>query len=482
MTKVTFLEPPAVTPRNPERFAGCTYEVYHFPDLGNLYPFTMLHEKGVTVDYFDAALLGDDEAAYTARLRREPAEYYVLHCPVLAKPTDLYWLQKIRAMQPEAWILLHGPEATRVPAEYIGKDPKIVVFRGEIERSLLDFVLGDMPEPPYGISRYEAETDEVSVYDPDPRGYIPFDDLPIPARDHPAIAAYQDRYFNPKYKGRPHALMLTSRGCSFRCSFCVPNAISFQREMEGFRTLGRKPPVKKASPERIAAEFKWLKEHGYKSIHIADDQFLWAKKRSLKICELVKPYAMEWGMLSRADFLTDEEVVAALADAGCVSIDIGVESLKQDVLDKINKDLDVEDVYTAVRLLRKHGISPKLNIMLGTVPEETPEDILWTIRELKRIDPDHVMFAIATPFKGTAFYDHCKEMGYLVDDSDALNPMGKSMISYPQLTAAKLEELERYAYRSFYLRPKVVLRRLKRVRRPKDLLTDLKVAKEVLFH
>ena len=47
--RVCFLEPPPVTERTPERFAGCTYEVYHFPDLGNLYPFTMLHERGVFV-------------------------------------------------------------------------------------------------------------------------------------------------------------------------------------------------------------------------------------------------------------------------------------------------------------------------------------------------------------------------------------------------------------------------------------------------
>ena len=33
-----------------ERFAGCTYELYHFPDLGNLYAFTMLHQKGIEVD------------------------------------------------------------------------------------------------------------------------------------------------------------------------------------------------------------------------------------------------------------------------------------------------------------------------------------------------------------------------------------------------------------------------------------------------
>jgi radical SAM superfamily enzyme YgiQ (UPF0313 family) len=479
--RVCFLEPPAVTERTPERFAGCTYEVYHFPDLGNLYPFTILHQKGVEVDYLDAGLLGDDEEAFAARLRANPPTHVVLHAVVLAKPTDLHWIQRIRREHPDAWILLHGPEATRVPGEYVGADEKVVVFRGEVERTLVEFITGDLAEP-VGLARYEPECGELVTYGPDPRGYIPFDELPIPARDHPALAAYQHRYFNPKYQGRPHALMLASRGCSFRCSFCVPNAISFQREMEHMQRTGRKPPVKKASAARIEAEFRWLKDHGYRSVHVADDQFLWDKKRTFEICRRLEPIGMEWGMLSRADFLTDEAVVEALARAGCVSIDVGVESLRQEVLDRIQKDLDVDDVYTAVRLLRKHGISPKLNIMLGTTPGETAEDVYWTVRELKRMDVSNVMFSIATPFKGTPFWEHCKEQGYLIDESDRVNPMGKAMISYPELNAAKLEELERWAYRSFYLRPKIVIERLKRIKRPKDLLDDIKVAKQVLFH
>jgi anaerobic magnesium-protoporphyrin IX monomethyl ester cyclase len=481
--KVSFLEPPAVTDRSAERFAGCTFELYHFPDLANLYPFTILNERGVEVDFLDASLLGDTQESFLERLRKEPADFYVLHAVVLAKPTDLVWIQKIRALQPNAWIVLHGPEATRVPAEYIGNDERIIVLRGEIERSLVELVMGEMPkDKPYGLSRYEPAAKKVVDYAPDPRGPIPFDELPIPARDHPAVNRYKDKYFNPKYRGTPHALMLTSRGCSFRCSFCVPNAISFAREMEGFKYTGHKPRVEAASPQRIAAEFKWLKDHGYKSVHIADDQFLWQKSRTLEICKLLEPIGLEWGMLSRADFLTDEEVVEALAKAGCVSIDMGVESLKQDVLDKIRKDLDVKDVYEAVRLLKKHGIRPKINIMFGTTPEETPEDIYWTVKELKNLDVPNVMFAIATPFKGTEFFDYCKEKGYLIDETDNVNPMGKAMISYPQLTNDKLEELERYAYRSFYLRPKVVVNRLLGIRRLKDVTNDIKVAMRLFTH
>ena len=98
------------------------------------------------MDYLDAGLLGDDESAFLQRIQSKPADCYVLHAVVLAKPTDLYWIKKLRAAQPEAWILLHGPEGTRVPSEYIGADERVIVFRGEVERTLVDFVLARLLE------------------------------------------------------------------------------------------------------------------------------------------------------------------------------------------------------------------------------------------------------------------------------------------------------------------------------------------------
>ena len=84
MKRVTFLEPPAVTARSPERFAGCTYEVYHFPDLGNLYPFTMLHERGAQVDYCEVY-----ERMPPAESVGEILESYGVDAPDIAVITSL---------------------------------------------------------------------------------------------------------------------------------------------------------------------------------------------------------------------------------------------------------------------------------------------------------------------------------------------------------------------------------------------------------
>lgn len=204
---------------------------------------------------------------------------------------------------------------------------------------------------------------------------------------------------------------------------------------------------------------------------VVDDQFLWGRERTLEICDGIRGLGLEWGCLSRADLLVHEDVVEALAVAGCRSIDIGVESLEQEVLDDIRKDLSVADVHRAIDLLKRHRMDPKVNIMFGTCPAETPERIEETVRKLKGMKVDSVMFSIATPFKGTEFHDLCRRGGFLVDDSDEIDPFGKSMVSYPGLPGETLERLVRRAYRSFYLRPGALLKRLLRVRSVGQLLS-----------
>lgn len=472
MTKVVFLEPPPVTERMPERYAGCSYELYHFPDLGNLYPMTCLEQAGAATEYVDASMEGLDAEGFRARVRATGADAFVIHAVVLAKPTDLFWIRELLALCPQAKILLHGPEATRVPQEYL-VDPRVIVFRGEPEKPMVTWLKeGRLTGASFledGIVRHVPHDDS---------GYE-MDELPIPRRDHPSLKPYMFDFLNPKYNDGPFTTALASRGCSFRCRFCVPISISYARELEE-GTNGKTTRVKKASAKRVVEEAAYLHGLGYRSIHFTDDQFLWEKSRTLEIMKGLKPLGLKWGCLSRADFLTDEEVVRAMAEAGCVSVDIGVESLNQRILDEIRKDLKVEDVEAAVALLNRHGISPKLNIMFGTTPSETEADVLETITRLKAMEVRNVMFTIATPFKGSEFYRYVKEKGFLVDDSDSVNPMGKSMISYPTLTKDDLERLEKLAYRSFYLRPGQVVDRLKRIRSPRQFAEAAKIAVRIL--
>lgn len=470
--KVAFVEPPPATDRAPERFAGCTYELYHFPDLVNLSAFSAAAEAGFDARYLDATLEGMDRAAFARWLASDDADVYVIHGVILSKPTDLAAIRAIRTARPDARVVLHGPEPTRAPADYLG-DPRVVVLRGEVERSLVALLARDER---VGATFREGDRVVETPAGPD----IPFDDLPIPARDHPSFRRYLYRFHNPKFRAAPFMTMVASRGCSFRCVYCVPTANSFAREMEAYRLNRAKPRVKTASPARVAAEFADLARLGFRSVMFLDDQFLWAKPRTLEICDRIGRFGIAWGCLSRADFLTDAEVVATLARAGCVSIDIGVESLVQEILDDVRKDLSVADVRRAVALLARYGIRAKLNIMVGASPLETEQTLRHTLREVCRMPVTEAMFSVATPFKGTPYHDRARREGWLADDTEAIDPLGKAVIRLPRLSPARIESFAREAYRAFYLRPRVALARLATARSAGDLWRDAKLAAKIL--
>lgn len=127
------------------------------------------------------------------------------------------------------------------------------------------------------------------------------DILPIPNRrllDHSV-------YCNPKLTQLPHTAILTSRGCYGKCSYCVPNSLSFAREIESKRYFFHKPVPKLHSIERVIKEFTQIAELGFKSVSIIDDEFLWNEERDIEICNGIKKLNLEWSCLARPDKITE---------------------------------------------------------------------------------------------------------------------------------------------------------------------------------
>ncbi len=473
---IVFIEPPVKDrSRIPERFAGCSYMLYPLPDLANLYLLSYLQKHGFRTDLLNAVLDNLSEEEFLSQLKALNPAAVILHSVILAKPLDIAILSKILDTV-DVPVLLHGPEPTRVPEEYLdglgesARTGRVLIFTGEPEKNIFNYLQDGTWR---GVTLYENGAIERYPHD---RDFITIEDLPFDFHSHPTVKRLASKFLNAKFPRQPVAAMLASRGCPFTCTYCVPNSVSFARELE-FRgtTDGPKPRTVYASPERTVAEFEAVKEAGYPSLMVMDDQFLASKKRTLAICEGVKDLGLDWGCLSRPDFLDDEETVEALSKAGCISVDIGIETLSQHLLDRIGKRLDLNTFYQAVPLLQKYGIEPKINIMFGTSEEETEEDIRRTVNELIRLKVRHVMFAVATPFKGTPFYERAREDGILIDTSDSIDPFAKSTISYPHLSAERLEELIRYAYRRFYLRPRQLWYRLQTYRSWTPIKNDLRV-------
>ena len=456
--KIKFLIPPSPDKKKiPERLFGCAYSLYPQANIFMLYPAAVLEEAGYDVEYVDSPVEEKEDVELDT-------DVYVFYTTFLAEQIDKHWANKIRKRQSDAFIIFTGPEPSSRPKDFI-LDKKSLVIRGEIEITLLELVkeLENKKQnfrKVLGLSwkngnkfvnnspRPQMTTEEV-------------DKLPFPARH---LIKDPGKYYNPKLSKRPSTVMITSRQCYGNCIYCIPNSYSFAREIEHKKWFKKKfTNLGLRSAESIIDEFKEIKKLGYKSVSIIDDNFINIPERMKKIFNGIKNLDIEWGCLVRADILK-EEIVKLMKESGCIYVDIGVESFDQKVLDYVHKGLKAEDNIKAIKLLKKYNIEPKINILLGASPLETEELIKKMVELLIKLDVEYVSFALVLPHPETAFYKIVKENKWFVTKSGdyvPVSPIDQSIVSFPNgLSSEDYKRLLKWCYRKFYLRPRLIIKKI----------------------
>jgi len=465
--KITFLMPPSLDgKRGADRCYGCNYGIYFLPHLPTLYPATVLHINGIEVKIEDFAAKHKTKEEFIKFISRDNSDIYIFFTVFLTEKTDIKARQIIRNVRDDAKFIYCGTQATWNPNAFLDDGDSFVV-RGEPCFGILDVAKLMKGEKSVRDVKGLSFVKEGEIkHNPLREPIKDIDIIPIPNRsllDH-------SPYYNPKLSRTPHTAALTSRGCSYKCWYCVPNSLSFARELEYKRYCGKKPAPRLHSVERAINEFGEIAELGFKSVSIMDDEFIWNDNRTIAICNGIKDLNLEWSCLARPDFVT-EKSAKAMAEAGCYYVDLGVESFDQGVLDAIKKDMKVEKISKGIKILKDYGIEPEINVLLGATPVDTEEKIRKTIDEVEKLDVNYVLYSIASPFPGTDFYYATKENGWFTTEDKEYKPVDPSeeaIISYPHLTKEKLDALLSYAYKRHYFNPRYFAKQFKQIRSFRD--------------
>lgn len=158
-----------------------------------------------------------------------------------------------------------------------------------------------------------------------------------------------------------------------------------------------------------------------------------------------------------------------MREAGCEGIHYGVESANPRLLDMVHKRIRLEDVKQVFRWTRKAGIHVSAYFMLG-LPTETREESLRTIRFARRCGAHHASFSIFTPYPGSELFEEIRKAGGLrtMDWRNYSSLLSFSQKVTPYVpegrTDVELKSLQRRANVEFYLRPRVILEQLLRIR------------------
>jgi radical SAM superfamily enzyme YgiQ (UPF0313 family) len=220
-----------------------------------------------------------------------------------------------------------------------------------------------------------------------------------------------------------------------------------------------------------------MEKFGVKEIKFYDDVFTLDRKSVMAICAELKSQGIvvPWTCETRVN-LVDSELLSTMRAAGCYMIAYGVESGDQEILTEVGKNVSLNQIIKAFELTHKAGISTVGYFMLGA-PSETPETIKRTIEFAKRLNPDFVQFSIATPYPGTELGRLAAEKGCLPESWDGymyadLKSTRNSSSGITNMTRKELQEWNRRAYKSFYLRRGYVWKRLKKMTSFGELKTN----------
>ncbi len=210
--------------------------------------------------------------------------------------------------------------------------------------------------------------------------------------------------------------LFASRGCPYKCIYCYHDF------------MGEK--YRHRSPENVIKEMAILRER-YKIpyFHFIDDEFVMNRDFVYKFCDLIKVFSAEigqkltWGCAGRVNLMT-EDLVAVMADAGCVLIGYGIESGSQRMLDAMNKAVKIEQAKEAIKLTKKYLGWADCSFMIGT-PGENYETIQETVDFCKELDLAPEVIFFITPYPGTELYRMALQQGKIKDEEEYVLGLGE---------------------------------------------------------
>ncbi len=151
------------------------------------------------------------------------------------------------------------------------------------------------------------------------------------------------------------ASVVAARSCPFNCTFCYGAAGKYRMR----------------SIDNIIREIDHLVEvYKVNTIAIIDELFVSNEKRILEFCRKIKPYNIQWGCTIHATSAQQAELLQTMREAGCCSLNLGVESASAKVLKSMNKRASREQIAAALENIQKAKIGIIASMIFGDIVED----------------------------------------------------------------------------------------------------------------
>ena len=231
----------------------------------------------------------------------------------------------------------------------------------------------------------------------------------------------------------PVGVLFSSRGCSFRCTFCQTTAFA--------------PHPKPISLDSLDRVLGFYKQHGVRFVLMLDENFGNLPSHADAVIELLARHRLHWLVQSRVDLILRN--FDRWKSCGMEGVLFGIESFRQEILKQMHKNEKVQAAFELADRLNRTGLYAHGYYIIG-LPSETPQSIAADLRTLASLRLDVTQITIVTPHPLTEMWRDL-ETNYGIFEKDWSRFDTKHLVwNHPHCAPGVLETLLEQGFQNCY--------------------------------
>ncbi len=236
-------------------------------------------------------------------------------------------------------------------------------------------------------------------------------------------------------------VLFTTRGCSFKCTFCQSPAFA---------------PKPIAIPfENINRVLEFYKSEGIDEVMVLDENFGNIPKQAQMVINRMGELKLNWTPMTRGDLLTRNfDSWSANGLAGAL---MGVESMNQEVLNEIKKKSLIETMTNLVSKMNRKNLLTIGFYIIG-FETDTAESVRRDLKAVAELNLDITQVCILTPLPGTPLWDEIDAKYGIFEKDYEKYDAGHLVWNHPHLTPAEAREIVDWSL-DFLQSPRTFFRR-----------------------
>lgn len=322
---------------------------------------------------------------------------------------------RVKALLPEACLVLGGPEFLGDNEEFLRKNPFVdCVFRGEGEEVFPQWLTcWNHPEQWHTVPGLCYLTPNKEYKDNGIARVLNFAGLVPPE---------QSRFFN---WSKPFVQLETTRGCFNTCAFCVS---------------GGEKPVRTLSIESIRERLQLIHAHGIKNVRVLDRTFNYNPRRAKELLRLFLEFHPDIRFhLEIHPALLSEELKEELSllPKGLLHLEAGIQSLREPVLEKSRRMGKLSDALDGLRFLCALPNMETHADLIAGLPLYHLHEIFEDVRTLAGYAAGEIQLESLKLLPGTEMRRRAEELGIKYSPLPPYEVLQTHKISVSELQTAR---------------------------------------------